>query len=172
MAAMAGSEDGGAATTPVSLGGKQRAPRGRRALRIQIRARWRPWPSLSRGAVAAMAELEPECEEDGADVEIAHIEPEILRLSSSFLHLRVFRGHDAQPTGTGPRARGEGLAPLDLDGAVACLHHRQPAAAARLAGRRLRCPAANTGADASLEQPLPPSNAAARSCADDPSRGR
>ena len=30
---------------------------------------------MSRGAVAAMAELEPEREEDGADVEIAHIEP-------------------------------------------------------------------------------------------------
>lgn len=75
MAAAAGSEDGGAATTPMRLGGKQRAPRGRRALRIQILAQWRPWPSLSRGAVAAMAELEPEREEDGADVEIAHIEP-------------------------------------------------------------------------------------------------
>ncbi|XP_037474286.1 formin-like protein 5 [Triticum dicoccoides] len=92
------------------------------------------------------------------------------------------RSRPGQDRGRG----GEASPPLDLDGVVACLHHRQPAAATRLAGRRLRCPAANTGAQQrlppwrsrshpaahpSLEQPLPPSNAAARSCAGDPSRG-
>uniref|UniRef100_A0A453SUJ9 Uncharacterized protein n=1 Tax=Aegilops tauschii subsp. strangulata TaxID=200361 RepID=A0A453SUJ9_AEGTS len=56
-------------------------------------------------------------ETDDADAEIARIEAEILRLSSRLHHLRVSRGHDAnaQPTGTRPRGRALGLAPLDDD---------------------------------------------------------
>ncbi|VAI79590.1 unnamed protein product [Triticum turgidum subsp. durum] len=58
-----------------------------------------------------------ETDDADADAEIARIEAEILRLSSRLHHLRVSRGHDAnaKSTGTRPRAKGLGLAPLDDD---------------------------------------------------------